>query len=959
MELDETTFEVGSRAQQLGRYVVLGPLGAGGMGTVVEAFDRTLDRKVAIKMLHGELDEQHTARLVREAQAMARLSHPNVVQVYEADVVGDQTFVVMELVDGPTLREWMVNQPRPSWQRCVSMFIEVGEGLAAAHAQGLIHRDFKPSNAVIDDQGRPRVLDFGLARRVESDLDAAASTEPDGAFASTRETAGPAPPGLGTTLTRTGAVMGTPAYMPPEQIKGAEADARSDQFSFCVSLYEAVYGERPFDGTSMMALMVSMASGALRPAPKGSAAPAALRAALVRGLALRPEDRWPSMTVLLGELRRLSAPRRVRGLAVGLILGLVGLGGLVALPRYLEVQERCTGASAQLEGVWDDTRRADVRAAIEGTELSYAEDTWTRVVPRLDDYARTWVTAHTDACEATRVRGEQTEDALELRMDCLRTRRVALSATVQALLDADDGTVERAVSLVEGLPPIGRCDRLERLRQLRQRVPPPEDPLRAEEVEDVRDRLAEVAAELRAGRTEDASTHVEPLVPRAEALEYGPLVAEALVHRGRVRDASDQLAEAEQDFERALTLAVTHGHDELTVTAMNELTWLVGHRRADVDPGLGWGRTAQVLSLGPEIEPTARAIALSHLSSVLFHANEFDESLTHLKDALAIQEHELGDGHTAVASTLGRIGIVTWALGRRSEALGYFERALAVKERALGQSHKDVAAVLNNLGTLQYDRGRLSESLVHQRRALMIYEQALGPDHTSVALTLGQLGLVLQGQGKLAEALSHQRRALAIEEHAYGPNHPSVVQTLGNIGLTVRAQGEFASALSYYRRAQAIAEETLGPEHPSVARLLAHIGIVRWQQGEVAEAEVDLRRALVIQEQASGLDHPHLAYPLVGLAHVALSRRDFEGAQEHAQRVISLYETGDEDPGLLAEARFALARALWTEPDQRGRARTLAQQARDALAASEASGALLVDLAEVEDWLRHADSTAP
>ncbi len=316
-------FDTPIEEMRMGRYVVRGTLGEGGMGTVLEAVDPGLDRRVALKVLHHELDERHTMRLRREAQALAKLSHPNVVQVYEVGEVDGQTFVAMEKIEGRTLREWMCRDPRPSWQECVEVYLQVGAGLVAAHEQGLVHRDFKPANAIVDANGRVRVLDFGLARRTE-DPDA---DEPGQAQVLGQEEESAV---LDATLTRTGAVLGTPAYMPFEQMIGGEADARSDQFSFCVSLYEAVYRERPFEGTTMPALRVSMRHGELRPAPKGTKVSPQLRSALARGLSCEPRQRWPSMEELLAELRgMLEVPRRgpwpVLGM-VGGVLGVLGLG---------------------------------------------------------------------------------------------------------------------------------------------------------------------------------------------------------------------------------------------------------------------------------------------------------------------------------------------------------------------------------------------------------------------------------------------------------------------------------------------------------------------------------------------------------------------------------------------------------------------------------------------------------
>jgi serine/threonine protein kinase len=282
--------------EHLGRFVLRGTLGCGGMGTVLEAYDAALDRKLALKVLHPTLDDRYALRLVREAQALAKLSHPNVVHVYEVGEVEGRTFIAMELLHGRTLREWQ-EQERPDWRACVEAYLQAGQGLAAAHAAGLVHRDFKPGNCIIDADGRVRVLDFGLVRELEG----AADDEP-GTTARGREP-------LGETLTRTGVVLGTMAYMPIEQLDGKPVDARGDQFSFCVSLYEALYGERPFAGETLDLLAETLTSGTVRPAPAGTRVPKKLRSVLLRGLSADPGGRWPSMAALLRELRQVVAPR--------------------------------------------------------------------------------------------------------------------------------------------------------------------------------------------------------------------------------------------------------------------------------------------------------------------------------------------------------------------------------------------------------------------------------------------------------------------------------------------------------------------------------------------------------------------------------------------------------------------------------------------------------------------------
>jgi serine/threonine protein kinase len=230
-----------ARGTQVGRYVLLDAVGSGGMGVVYAAYDPELDRKVAIKLLRfdrlgSEAGERDRLRLQREAQAIARLSHPNVVHVYDVGTFGDQVFVAMEFVAGRTLRQWAEEEPRP-WREVVDRFALAGRGLAAAHAAGLIHRDFKPDNVLLGDDGRVRVVDFGLARPAGQQPAPEGERTPSGGT-------------LAHPLTEWGVVVGTPAYMAPEQLRGEASDERSDQLSFCVSLYETLYGERPFPGGS-------------------------------------------------------------------------------------------------------------------------------------------------------------------------------------------------------------------------------------------------------------------------------------------------------------------------------------------------------------------------------------------------------------------------------------------------------------------------------------------------------------------------------------------------------------------------------------------------------------------------------------------------------------------------------------------------------------------------------------
>ncbi|HWB77607.1 MAG TPA: serine/threonine-protein kinase [Nannocystaceae bacterium] len=885
----------------LGRYVVLGESGRGGMGRVMRAYDPKLQREVAIKVMRARAITGETReRMVREARAMAKLSHPNVVAVYDVDDSTHGFMLVMEFVPGRTLREWLGEGAR-TWSEIVELFVAAGRGLAAAHGQGLLHRDFKPSNVLIGPPGAAgelspivKVTDFGLAKAAPTDAveievgqgerDVIQLDEPWGG------------------ITQSGKVVGTPRYMAPEQHCGDRLGPASDQYSYCLALWEALTGSFPFSDS---ALPEEKHIGP--PAwPQPTTVPRHVIDAVRRGLAVDPALRWASMTELLDELTHDPARRR-RWIWLGgaSALGVAALA--IAAQSWAHARaERCSGAAAQLAGVWDDARRQQVGDAFAATQAVFADAMWAYVAPRLDDYASAWMTMHGEACAATTVRGEQSSEVMDLRMACLQRARLGLQAVTDVLGAADRATVQKAHELVAELPALARCGDIEALQA---EVEPP-GPGLATAVEGVRNRLANAAAQRGAGRYAEARAIVDAAQTEVAQIDYLPLHGEVALEDARLLAVSGAYDAAESRLQEVLRTASQSRQWDQLGEAATLLLQVVGNLRKRPAEGLHWRLLAEGLALRRGDAITMAAFHNS-LGNVLEVQGKPALAEQEFRTALALRIKVIGEDHPDVARCRNNLANALMSQGAYAAAEAESRQALAVQERLLGPEHPDAALSRNNLATMLEAQGKVEESETEYRAALAIWQRALGGEHPDIALVHNNLANLLADRARYDEAELEYRTAIAIASASVGAEHPDVALYRNNLGTVFLARGDTEGALVEHRRALEIWEGALGPEHPSVATALAAIANARMTKGEYREAQVDHRRALAIREQALGPEHPAVTMSHNNLAIVAAALGDFAAAEAEHRRTLALREQlfGDDHPDV-AMSRSGLAAAL-------------------------------------------------
>lgn len=939
--LDSETGHAAEPAPVVGRYVLDEVLGQGAMGIVYSAHDPMLDRKIAIKLLHpeaaGSRRDSRQERFLREAKAMARLVHPNVVAVHDTGTTADQVFVAMEYVNGMHLRAWLSEEPREI-AVIIDAFVQAGTGLAAAHGAGIVHRDFKPDNVFVAKDGTVKVGDFGLvafAETEEPDLLEIESPLLDESEDRLR------------TLTQTGTRLGTALYMSPEQFDATLVGPASDQFSFCVALYEALYGTPPFPGRSGQKIREAIEAQKID-RPTGTQVPAWMHQILLRGLKKEPTQRHASMEHLVKALRRSTHRSRKRWF-VGAGLLAAASAMFLAWPGQ-ERDQLCSLPTDSLTGVWDDAQRTRLQTEFSRSPNPRAQASSDRVTSALDVYADDWLKMRVETCEATHVTGHQSEHLLDLRVHCLDRKLAGFGALVESFVSeaATSSFADLAPSALAKVPSIRDCIDTEALLEAVER---PTDRETAQKLSELESKLDKAIALETVGKFAEALRLAEAVASDAKPLHYPPLYTAALYEVALLQYELAQYKASETSAALIVQVASANADDERVTDA-----WLLlenlAVKQSNYEEAIRLKPWTEAAILRSGDLPRQRMKLLMLLGTVHLRKGRHAEAEGNYLFALALAESLDEPSPASVSAIHLNLGIAAFTQGKMDAADRHLARALTLQEETLGPKHPGLARVLLSICSAQHTSARYDEAEQACLRSLRIREQSLGLKHPDLTHPLNLLADLARKKKDLVKARSLYERSLTIAEDALEPMHPDLASVLTNFGDLLRELGEYDEAAEYLGRSLEIKQKSLGAKHPYVGIALHNLGNLAFETKDYALA-LDYQKQARVLLEGLGKEHSYVSFALSAIGEIQIASGKARLAITPLQQALSIRSGPGNDPVGRAQTQFLLAKARFLSASGTKEKVEALELARGAEESFQAIGdKASEDLQEVRAWLK-------
>jgi tetratricopeptide (TPR) repeat protein len=914
------------------RYLLLDEAGGGasGMGQARPAYDTRLDRKVTLLFLRPLPASGATSVLVlAKAAAMARLSHPNVVRVYDVGMDGDTPYLSMELVDGVNLAVWRKQAPR-SHRQIAQVTAAAARGLAAAHAAGIVHRVVRPDNILVAGS-RVVVTDFGLSAELRG----------DGGMASTPED----------------------GYLAPEQLRGEAVDARTDVFGLCATLFELLHGERPFSGTTPDQLREEVLGGRVRETPSKSPVPTRLHRLAICGLDPDPARRPPDMVTLAEQLLADPARRRRNTLLAVAGAAVVGAAFWAGSQLTAHPERQCRAGAQIMTATWNEGRRAKLgqHYVDAGVEAS-----WPVLRGRIDRYADSWRTTYGDTCQATYGKRVLTDEVFDLRMRCFDNQRGIMEAFLSALVSATPGQLLQAAA--SNLPSIADCQFTARPET----KPRPGDPASRDRIAGIEKQLARSLAESNLGDYDRAAATATTALAAARKLAYEPLVAESLVRLGTIGNlsggggsSSGGLEQTAKQLEEAYTWAEQGRDNRLRLAAAREQT-ATQLRIGDIPEAARWGRLAEAL-LSRLGSPAGDAtLVAANAGWIHFHSGHHDQAAVEFRRSIDWSHKMAPPDPGLTAAAQGALCLALESEPGAEETIACVRKALAAAIEAYGPEHPRVGVYYGNLAYEMLEtRKHLDEGCTLLRKAIQA-QRTVDPTHPNVMSATLNLSTCLERQERNQEArrvlegallknplpvdkaeleqalgsllIDHfdveaGLRALAKARDDFravdGPNAEGVLTAHHLIAGALLDQGRKAEAQKVIDTAVAIVPDP-GIKMAVVADVRADRTRVLLARGQYGETLQEARRAIGLLREHHEKEF-YLAVPVCsrGLALLALGRLD-EAVATLERGLAAFASAGDFQLTVSrADIQSGLARALMRKGVQRERACKLGREAAE------------------------------